>query len=402
MDGLMTDLPRIVTVDPTGSVARIIRAAMDLLDLQIIQLDIPRGQQALEELSDRVSLIVSAFDVDEDMKGFELAMRAKRESESISILILGDEDDPAEFDEETALESPFVYMSRPLDTHQLLRVIVGGLESHEAMVDALKAPSGGGGGIAGLTDLGPVPAIDLDKAQGIVDGLLTDLGSMAIILTSRAGETLVESGAVGYINRDDLARSITPVMSTNIGVRDLIGGEVTTIQLYDGENYDIFVLSVGLHHMLCVMFDGSQGSRQFGSVNRYGRKAVEDLIALLGAEAFFIRPPVKEEKIKTKSEAAEAISRKRETTEEKAVELAPADFGDDGESAAPDVPETVMEQLEPIDDLNLDDLFGDDIGDDTSLFDDLDALSELAEESFRNTQKGAISDEEARQLGILK
>jgi hypothetical protein len=66
----MTDMPRIVTVDPTGSVARIVRSAMDLLDLQIIQLDIPGGKQALEELSEKVNLVVAAFEVDEDIKGF--------------------------------------------------------------------------------------------------------------------------------------------------------------------------------------------------------------------------------------------------------------------------------------------------------------------------------------------
>jgi hypothetical protein len=397
----MTDMPRIVTVDPTGTVARIVRSAMDLLDLQIIQLDIPGGKQALEELSEKVNLVVAAFDVEEDMKGFELAMRAKRISEKIAILVLGDENDPSEFDEETALESPFVYMSRPLDTHQLLRVLVGGLDSHEKMVSGLKAPSGGGAASVSSANMGPVPKLDLTKAQAIIDRLLTDLGSMAIVLASRVGETLIESGAVGYIDRESLARTIIPIMTTNIGVKELIGGQVTTIQLYDGEDYDIFVLSVGLHHMLCVMFDGTQGSRQFGSVNRYGRKAVEDLIALLGADAFFIHAPVAEEpKIKRR----EQPKKKDTATDEDQLGLVPAEFGDgDGAgSAEAVVDESVIEQLEPIEDLNLDDLFGGSGDSDMSLFDDLDKLEELASESLQKSRKGTISDDEARELGILK
>ncbi|MBL8156637.1 MAG: hypothetical protein JNM70_20840, partial [Anaerolineae bacterium] len=68
----------------------------------------------------------------------------------------------------------------------------------------------------------------------------------------------------------------------------LVGGQPQTIHFYDGDDKDVFVLSVGLHHFLCIIYDGQMGSRQFGSVTRIGRKAAQDLIALLGASAFMI------------------------------------------------------------------------------------------------------------------
>jgi len=46
----MPSLPRVITVDPTQNISRIIRSATDLLGLSIIQVDAPSGADALEEL----------------------------------------------------------------------------------------------------------------------------------------------------------------------------------------------------------------------------------------------------------------------------------------------------------------------------------------------------------------
>ena len=394
----MADMPRIITVDPTGNIARIVRSSMDLLDLSIIQVDVPTTGDALEELDRKANLVVTAFMLDDDMKGWEFAMRIKKKSADTSVLILGDSDDPDEFDEETATDSPFVYMSRPVDIHRFLRVLVGGLESHEAMLAALAAPIGGGGGGGGSEDMGPVPGIDISAATKTLDDLLTELGAMALILATRTGEILLERGAVGYIDRDKLAHNLIPIMMANIGIKDMVGGNVSTVQLYDGEDYDIFVLTVGLHHMLCVVFDGSQGARQFGLVNRYGRRAVEDLIALIGANAFFIMPPVKrEDSLPHKSTAA-----KKKKTQEAEIALAPA-FEADEEPGAPAEPEPVP-QLDaiPDDEFDLDALFGSgdgDIGNADDLF-DLEKMEELAKDDSTQ-RKDVISWEDAEGLGLI-
>lgn len=394
----MASKPRIITVDPTEAISRVVRSAMDIFDFSHVQIDVPSADDALEELSDRCNLVVTAFDLHGDIKGFELAMRIKQSSPDTAVIVLGDIDDPDEFDEETSQESPYVYLSRPLDVakyHKFMRVLVAGLESHEAMMNALNAPSSGGGSAVASTDMGPVPAIDINQAQSIVDSLLADLGSMAIILASRDGQVLLERGAVGYVNREALTDAILPVVMTNINVKDIVGGQVNSLQFYDGDNYDIFVLSVGLHHFMCIMFEGQMGSRQFGFVNRFGRKAVEDLIALLGANAFFIRPPeVKQEEPKTESRRA----RKPKQQEDEPVVLEPAQF--DLESDQADEPALELEPI-PEDQFNVDALFGDggDDGDFDSLFDP-DTLEEIARENQQG-QNRAIDWDEAVDLGLL-
>jgi hypothetical protein len=372
---------------------------MDILDLSIVQIDAPYAADALAELNRSANLVVTAFDVGEDMKGWEFAMRVKKASVKTAVLILGNVDDPDEFDAETAHDSPFVYMSRPVDIHQFLRVLVGGLESHEAMLNALHTPVAAA---TGGDDMGPVPLLNTEAAQGILDGLLTDLGAMAIILTTRDGTTLLERGAVGYIDRDRLAQTLMPVMKANIGLRDVVGGNLSSVQLYDGDDYDIFILTVGLHHVLAVIFDGAQGSRQFGLVNRFGRRAVEDLIAIIGADAFFIQQVSRADALPHRPAATRKAQPEEDAGEELELARAEISFRDEDEEEA-DAESFV--QLEAIaeDEFNLDDLFGSGDAPDQSMDDLFDPakLEEIAKENAPQ-RRGAISWDEAGDLGLLK
>ncbi|GAB4511861.1 MAG: hypothetical protein OHK0046_10520 [Anaerolineae bacterium] len=364
---------------------------MELLDLSVTQIDVPSASDALEELDRPANLVVSAFDLDANMKGFEFGMRVKNKSRETSVIILGDVNDPAELDEETMMSSPFVYLSRPVDIHQFLRVLVAGLEGHEAMLSAMAHPLSTSTVAAVMNDMGPVPSLDIKAAQGIIDKLMIDLGVMAILMASRNGEIVIARGATSQISQDDLTYALAPIMMTNINVKDLVGGQVSTVQLYDGDDYDVFVLSVGLHHFLCLVFRGQQGSKQFGMVNRLGRQAVQDLIALLGANAFFIQPTVREEPAK-RSQAVRKVEEEEPIVLEHAEEF-------DMPTEIPLAP-TVMPQLEPIQDLDVDALFGTDAGDITEDLFDLDNLEKLAKES--QSQNDKLGYEEAKRIGLLK
>jgi hypothetical protein len=395
----MVSRPRIITVDPIGVIARNVRAAMDLLDFSVIQIDVPTPEDALDELDEKVNLVISAFKLGGDMQGFEFALRVKQAATDASMIIVADEDDPDNLDEETAAESPFVYLSRPLDIHQFLRVITAGLESHDMMIDAMRTPIAvGGTNITSPDEMGPVPMLDVNAAKGILEGLQSELGAMSILLSTRKGETLLEVGTTGFIDSEELSRSIVPVMQTNMGIKDIVGGQVTSVQFYDGDEYDVFVLSVGLHHFVCVVFEGQMGARQQGFVNRFGRKAVEDLIGLIGAGAFFIMPSAPKEE-PTKRPAPHKSTPAKTKKEEEPVELAPAEldlFDDQPE------PEPQVEQLEPIAELDLDAVFGTgESGElDESMF-DLDNIEELTRDEEKG-RKGTFSWDDAIDAGLIK
>jgi DNA-binding NarL/FixJ family response regulator len=380
--------PRIVTLDPSGTIPHLIRAAADLLNRSIILVDMPDPRAALAEIKGGACrLLVTAVELlDEDMKGIELALQARRDAPGTHVIILADEDDPA-LDDETLADSPFVYLRRPVDAHQFMRVLRAGMDG-EDVLDAMQASSAEP---AFQVDMGPVPPIDREAARTITDGLLTDVGAMAIIFASREGEVLLERGAVGYIDRERLTRALLPTISTTVEINDLVGGRATTIQYYDGENYDIFVLSVGLHHFLCVVMDGQAGNRQFGAVNRFGRRAAEDLIALMGASAFTLQKPAApvDAARKGKRKARELVSEPQE------VDFTPI------ERPEIKVKEPEPLQLEPLQELDLsifDNLDKLDANAADDLFDP-DRLAALASESRR--RDGPIDADQAQELGII-
>jgi DNA-binding NarL/FixJ family response regulator len=386
----MASLPRIVTVDPTGTIGEIVRSILSLIDRPVRLIDAPSGPQALEEIAlGQCTMVITAWDLQDEMRGLELALRAKQASQETAVLILADVDDPEELDAETMAESPFLYMSRPVQIDEFARVLLAGLEG-EDIREAIKAPTTQA---SQVVDLGPVPQFEVEAAQIIVDQLLTDLGAMAIILSSRASEVIMERGAVGYLDREQLTNALLPTVMTNMQVKDMVGGQASSLLFYDGDNYDLFVLSVGLHHFMCIAFDGEGGQRQFGAVSRYGRRAAEDLIALLGAEAWLVQRAVPVEEVRPptrKPKKAKAEQETEETVLERAelVDLTPQ----------PE-PEPAL-VLDPIEDLDPDELFNQllDLKDADDLFDP-DKMEELAKEDL---QKGQIDFDSAIELGILK
>ncbi len=400
----MGSLPRILTVDPTGTIPQIVRGAVDLMDRLVIQVDTPGGDEAIEEVKrGGYDLVISAWEPtrDQSMKGWELAAKVKMESEGTGIIIVADENDP-EMDQEFRDNSPFVYLQRPMNPPQFIRVLEAGLDGNDLKEALLASVSGGGGGGGGLSmmNMGPVPPINLDLCQRTLDSLLTDLGSMAIILSSRDGEVLLEVGAVGYLDRVALTQAILPSMQSNISMKEIVGGHASALQFYDGADYDVFVLSVGLHHVMAIAFDGEGGSRQFGGVNRYGRRAAEDLIASLGASAWMIEKPQQEE-VRRKSELRQVAPVRKQEEEEDLI-LDTASFGESEE------PEMILPEMDSIDDddFDLDDLFGGSGGAeggdmDMSLFDDLEALEDIAN-AEASGRKGTMTMDQARELGLIE
>jgi hypothetical protein len=385
----MPSLPRVITVDPTQNISRIIRSAADLLGLSIIQVDAPSGADALEELRhSSANLIITSWELDDDMQGLILALEVKKIRPETSVLILAEEDDPETVDEETDGEQPFVYLRRPVDIHQLLRVFIAGLKG-ENIIEAARPIAGAA---AAAIDHGPLPPLNVQNARGIIKQMLVDVGAMAIILSARNGEVLLEDGAPGYLDRELLTKALIPTVMTTIEMSPLVGGQAQTIHFYDGDDKDVFVLSVGLHHFMSVVYDGQAGSRQFGSITRYGRRAAQDLIALLGASAYMIQPSEAPKPAAAGPTTSKSSKRKASTNEVEKVELELA--------VKPDAPAPEPEhvKLDPIKDFDVG-LFDQML--DTSAADDIFDFDKLAEMVNTGSGRKEISLDEAIELGVL-
>jgi DNA-binding NarL/FixJ family response regulator len=389
----MAALPRIITVDPTGSLAHIVRAVADLLDRSITLIDISSGPDALVEVRrGDCAVLVTTVELEDKMRGYQLAIEVSQTSAETRVIVLAESTDP-ELDVKELVDSPYVYMHRPVDLNQFARVILAALDGGD-IFEAVNEPMQAAAAPAAV-NLGQMPYLDAEAARPIIDTLLTDVGAMAIVFANRAGEVLLERGAVGYLDREKLATTLQPMFVTTIEMGELVGGNTRTLHFYDGDTYDVFVISVGLHHFLSLVFNGEAGNRAFGAVNRFGRRAAEDLVALLGASAFVVNlPPA------AAAQPAADTSRKarRRKPEEEPQEIfQPLERAVEPETYAE--PEPL--QLEPVQDMdfsifdNLEKL-------DLSNADDLFSLETMADVANQNNRKGGPIDfDQAFELGIM-
>ncbi len=389
----MAAIPRVITVDPTWTISRIVRSAIDLTDRAIIQVDVPGTEDALAELTRGAQLVVTALMIGDGSDGVELARRVRQASPHTPIVVLADFDSPTGQDKALLSETAFLYLRRPIDVQAFMRVLIAGLDGRN-IVSAFDPVTTSAASALPAADLGPVPALDLKAAQVIIDKLLSDVGARTVVLSNRVGGVMLEQGVAGYLDREALTSALLPTVTTTISMGGLVGGQSSALSFYDGDAYDVFVLSVGFHHFLSLIFDGASGVRQFGAVTRFGRRGAEDLKALLGASAYTLQAPT-----------PEPARRKQATgplTLPEEMPLPLAVKADDWTlDPLPVAEETETLRLDPLGDLDLsifDQLSALDADDADALFNP-DELAKLASESRRG--RGPISYDEARNLGIV-
>jgi CheY-like chemotaxis protein len=388
----MSGIPRILAVDPIGALARLVHAVVDLSEETVIQTHVPNGVEALAELK-RVpyTLVVSTVVLDEEMDGFALCEQVQSVAPDASVILIGDE-----HTQEVELTGHAVLLRRPFDPHQFLRIFVNGLEGKDLLAGA------------DTTNAQPfeqhsIPALDLNATSKMIDALLRDVSPLKMLLVTRAGEVLLERGAEKRLNREQLAQALLPAVQSTIHMGSMVGGKITTLNFYDGDTYDIFVLSVGYHHFLCLVFDGKTGGKQIGAVRSYATRTTQDIAALLAGQEYMMP--------RTNGAGAHKRSRKARPVTGPLAPVASVEKPAEPiavraavfEALPEPEPEPARLQLEPIADLDLS-LF-DNLGslnpDDADALFDLDNIS-LNDLPTVGRERGLISGDEARRLDILK
>ncbi|MBN1967302.1 MAG: response regulator transcription factor [Anaerolineae bacterium] len=371
---------RILAADGTTRVATIVRSAIDLIERPAVVIAVPDGESALAELErGGIDVLVSAYHLP-DMRGEELTRKAQRRASGMRLIILAGLEDP-DPDEDTRQQSGVEYVVRAQSGERFVALL-------RAALDGEKLPDPGAQIIPALPDLGPVPPVPLDALGDILSIMLTDVGAMAVVLADRQGNILQELGAVGYLDREQLTGTLAPNFANMVSVGPLVGGKrPSAMHFYDGDEFDIFALAIGLHYFVCLIFEGSAGSRAFGAVTMFGRRAVQEMLEAIGASAFEVQQAA--------APAPVAPARKRPAA---APPPEPPPAPAEPAAVAPRPP-----QLEPLpDDTDLESLLGGlgklDLSQADDLFDP-DKLAEIAAETMAGDR---LSFDEAQQMGVLQ
>jgi CheY-like chemotaxis protein len=274
----MTSYPRIITVDARGEVARLTRAALDVLGKAVVLIEAPDAAAALEALADGgAALVVTTSRPGPGLAGWELAAKIKAIAEATTVIVVAGPDEIHAGEP----DSPFIYLRAPVDGPQFLDLVRSTLNG-----DAAAAPASEGAIVSQAPPRLPVPPIELKRARPLLAAFMADVGAMAVVLADVNGAVLDEQGALGYVDREQLVATLTPVGRASSGMHAIAGPRTSSLCFYDGKHHDIFLLTIGDFYQVTAVFEGDTGQRQFGGVLRYGRRTVDGLLALLGDAAW--------------------------------------------------------------------------------------------------------------------
>ena len=227
--------------------------------------------------------------------------------------------------------------------------------------------------------------------------MMRESGAIGAIVSDRLGRVIHSEGGTGYFDKDVLAATLGPAFSRTVDLRELLGGNAWSLQFYDGDKYDIFALALGLHYFVALVFEGAERPA-YGAVTRYGRNEAENIIEKIGADAWSFRraarritqsmQPVSVEQTGAPSPESAATA-EVDPSEEPTQPMQPVD-----EPPPSTLPEL---KFEPVADMDVDNLFGQNVNE--SDFDDLFGDSDT-EESFLSGSD-TVSFDDAMNMGIL-
>ena len=382
----MASIPRILAVDETYQIAEILRGAMALMDRRFILVEVPTAEGALAELQEsHADLLVTAHTLP-DSNGLELAARAIRESAGTPVIVLASSSDPEV--EASALENvSYTYLTRPVG-EQFLRALRIGLDGEAAVVAQESRRTDDSGAL----ELGPVPEVSEDVLRDNLMSMMRDTTAIGAFIADRLGRVMVSEGITGYFDINVCAATLGPHFASTVDLRESIGGNAWTLQYFDGENYDLFAMALGLHYFAVLIFDGSKRAA-FGPVTRYGREGADAIIEKIGGEAAWsFRRKVS--KVTQSMQAVEMDEAKGKPPKDMTMEAESAPQEDAPEPA--EVPELV---LDPVENLDVDTLFNQKV--DESAFDDLFTEEEMTQENVFISKGNNVSFDDAMNLGIL-
>ncbi len=259
---------RILLVDDHREMSRMLRTSLELLNRNYIIRDVPSGEEAMLEIGRAgVDLLIADVRLP-GMSGLELLARLRaRNTPAPTIVIAGS---PTPEIEARARElQAHAFFAKPLKTEDFLRAV------QVALGEEVETPA--------------VLVESQAERPGMSQRLSTlrqDLNALAVLLVSDNGQVLARAGDVAGLNLDAIIPPLMAVFSAGVKICMSLNARLpTNFQFFDGGDYDIYTVNVGMLFGLVVVFQGETGVDQFASVARYCRPAADDLLdslALLG------------------------------------------------------------------------------------------------------------------------
>jgi CheY-like chemotaxis protein len=370
---------RILIVDDQREVSRVLRTSLELLDRGYAIVDVPSGEEAILE-SGTFDLVVADYRLP-GMSGLDLIERMKKKNDELKSIVISGYDLTKVAEKVEELDV-FTTFKKPIESSDFA----------DAVEEALHGPKAAATRPDMLVDkIGPIPVIDEGLVRLVLSAMRSDLGANAVMLVDRKGRVVQQHGTVGEDLRfGELVVLLAGNFTTTSEISTYLGEDPpAALHFYDGGNYDIYSLALGLHYFVAIIFPAGS-ERQMGAVVRFGTRAATELLSMVGGEEAM--PKKRDEKPEEEPEPeAKEEAEEPEPEPETEIEEEPDKEEDEEEPVEVTAPDSIdLDALEA--------------ALETAADDDADSFWDEAEaevEATAASSSQAISLDEAIELGLI-
>ncbi len=254
--------PRILLVDDERQLSRMLRTSLELSGRGFVVIDVPSGEEALLELGRApVDLLVTDLRLP-GMSGLELLERARQVNPDLRAIVITGH--PSEEMRARAQSLGVVaLLPKPIGTNLFLATVDRALQLAEPGTVAVDASAR--------------PHLEARLAE-----LQHELGAQAAALVDPGGAVVAQSGDLSAVDLDQALGPLQAAFQAGLKVSHALGSLLpANLQFFDGEEHDLYLTNVGAYYGLVIAFSARQGAGKMGAVVHYGRRAADDLLALL-------------------------------------------------------------------------------------------------------------------------
>lgn len=260
--------PRILIVDDRREVARVLRTSLELQNKGYLITDVPSGEEALLELLRvQFDLMVTDFRLP-GMSGPELIRRAQKRAPDCKFIVISGYS-VSEVRVELGDLNVLAVFEKPIDTSDFTATVNETLLGETETITRVPTQ----------IDLVIMSEFDTDAVTRIMDRAMRDVAPRAMVFVNRAGKVMLKAGLLDESLRfSELAVLLANNFTTTAEISTYLGDSTSyAVHYYSGDQNDIYALSVGLHFFLVFVFpSGSQ--KQMGPVLRFGKAAADQIL----------------------------------------------------------------------------------------------------------------------------
>ncbi|OGO16878.1 MAG: hypothetical protein A2Z14_01775 [Chloroflexi bacterium RBG_16_48_8] len=255
---------RILLVDDQRQVSRMLRSSLEFSGREYVVVDVPSGEEALEELArSPVNLLVADLKLP-GISGLELVKKARELNPHIRTIIITGHPTPdvREMAEELGIVA---VMTKPIRTSYFLEAVERALYLSESSESPIRVYDDG--------------MLRLVERLKVMQG---ELGADAVLLLDDRGRIVARSDQGIDLNLERALPALMTAFRAGLKVSGLLESLLpTNFQYFDGDSHDIYLTNVGAFYGLLIIYRGKQEAGQMGTVVHYGRRAVNELLEYL-------------------------------------------------------------------------------------------------------------------------